>query len=181
MSKLTVLVIFLFSIQTFQLHAQCNLSHDSSINHQFERLFIHTSFKIDKRAEKIDSSYLECYKSLFSEPFLIANPGEVFNETDMVAKGFPYRRLVNCGRNGTGHIAYVLYEMDKALYLDIFNKKNNSITSFISYQLPTSFKNGGVEKIKQAIFRKVYLDRRDYPRPPLFREEVTPPNVPKPH
>ena len=172
---LTIVVVFNLLLSMNDLNAQCGNIKSDSLTNRLENTFCKTAFKIYRTKQNIDSVYLKCYQALFNQTFDIANTNELYNETDLAVNSFPYRRLVSHGKDVSGKLFFILYEMDQGLYLEIFEKDYNQISSFLSYQLPLEVRKKSIEAIKRTISKKKYFSKVYSPFKPLYNNEERPP------
>lgn len=73
--------------------------------------FLVKNFEIGAKKKCISSDIKAQYYKRYSERFVIANPEQKFNSTDLVDIRYPLRRLIFVSSNFSGNMGFVYYEV----------------------------------------------------------------------
>lgn len=77
--------------------------------------FRHTNFEIIKDTVKIPTEIKEYFYKQFQRKFSMANPGNFYNNTDMITPGMPDERLVVFGFKEEANFFFLYFETGGAL------------------------------------------------------------------
>jgi len=112
-------------------------------------------YKIYYSKEKVDKRFLKYLKKKRHVDMEMVNPGELYNETDVVMDNFPMLRLILFGKGGNG-TNLILYESGGGnasfTYALIYKRYNR----FYNTVLIRTKKLYTIDKFKEAIKNKQY-------------------------